>query len=177
MRYDDRHSGTSMPGQERGAVLMFSLIMLLLLTIIGVTAMQMTTLQERMAGGYRDRHLAFQGAEAALREGEDLLSRATVPDFSSNGADGFYQTGTAPDWSEFDSATTRLYADGDAGNEINDSLEEAPEYFIERLEYRGGVGNTLRPGPLDENDLFRVTARSTGATGQATVVLQVVYKR
>lgn len=55
---------------ERGAALLVALIMLLLITILGVSAMQTTTLEEKMAGNLRDRHVAFQAAEAALRAGE-----------------------------------------------------------------------------------------------------------
>jgi len=55
---------------QGGAALMFSLIFLLLLTIIGLTAMQSSTLQERMAGNTRDTNLAFQAAELGLRAGE-----------------------------------------------------------------------------------------------------------
>ena len=55
---------------QSGAVLPISLIMLLLLTLIGVTGSQMTGLEEKMAGNMRDRNIAFQAAEAALRDAE-----------------------------------------------------------------------------------------------------------
>ncbi|MCX7100437.1 MAG: PilX N-terminal domain-containing pilus assembly protein, partial [Methylobacter sp.] len=53
---------------QSGAVLIISLIMLLLLTLIGTTAMQTSTLEEKMAGNLRDRDIAFQAAESALRD-------------------------------------------------------------------------------------------------------------
>ncbi|AYC34322.1 hypothetical protein D3880_18995 [Pseudomonas cavernae] len=56
--------------KQRGAVLLVCLIMLLVLTVLGVTSMSGSTLQERMAGGARDYNVAFQAAEAALRVGE-----------------------------------------------------------------------------------------------------------
>ncbi|MCC5810795.1 MAG: hypothetical protein JJU06_10520 [Ectothiorhodospiraceae bacterium] len=59
--------------RQRGAALIISLMLLLIMTLIGVTAMQTSTLQERMAGNSRDRSLAFQSSEAALREGEDWV--------------------------------------------------------------------------------------------------------
>ncbi|PJI46436.1 MAG: pilus assembly protein PilX [Pseudomonas sp.] len=60
-----------MRGQaERGAVLLVSLVMLVLLTLIGLAGMRMVQLEERMAGNLRDRQMAFQAAEAALRAGE-----------------------------------------------------------------------------------------------------------
>ncbi len=70
------HIGNTAAAQA-GAVLVISLIFLLLMTIIGVTTMQTTTLQERMAGNTRDMNLALQSAESALRDGENWL--ATSP--------------------------------------------------------------------------------------------------
>lgn len=61
---------TPVPNQ-RGAVLIVALIMLLLLTIIGLSSMRGTSLQENMAGNMRDSNLALQASEAALRLGED----------------------------------------------------------------------------------------------------------
>lgn len=55
---------------QSGVVLAISLIMLLLLTLIGFSALQSTGLEEKMAGNMRDRNLAFQAAEAALRDAE-----------------------------------------------------------------------------------------------------------
>lgn len=55
---------------ECGAVLLVSLVMLLLLTLIGLAGMRLVQLEERMAGNLRDRQMAFQAAEAALRAGE-----------------------------------------------------------------------------------------------------------
>lgn len=59
---------------QRGAILVVALFMLLLLTIIGVSSMRGTALQESMAGSMRDSSLALQAAEAALRQGEDVVT-------------------------------------------------------------------------------------------------------
>ena len=61
-----RHHRTT-PARQRGAVLFISLIMLLLLTLIGITTMQVTLLQERMAGGFRVQHQAFETTEGTLK--------------------------------------------------------------------------------------------------------------
>ena len=53
--------------RQRGAVLIVSLMFLVILTMLGVTAMSGTTMEERMAGNTRDAGLALQAAEAALR--------------------------------------------------------------------------------------------------------------
>lgn len=59
--------------KQRGAVLIVALIMLLLLTIIGLSSMRGTVLQENMAGNMRDTNLALQASEAALRKGEQVV--------------------------------------------------------------------------------------------------------
>jgi Tfp pilus assembly protein PilX len=62
--------------KQRGAVLFISLIMLLLLTLIGITAMQVTLLQERMAGGFRIQHQAFEATEGLLKTTRGDLNTA-----------------------------------------------------------------------------------------------------
>jgi type IV pilus assembly protein PilX len=63
---------------QSGVVLLVSMIMLLLLTIIGITGMQTTGLEEKMAGNMRDHNVAFQAAETALRDAEhDILGLRT----------------------------------------------------------------------------------------------------
>lgn len=60
--------------QQRGVTLIVGLIFLVALTLLGVMAMKSAVLQERMAGGSRDHSLAFQAAEAALRDAKrDIL--------------------------------------------------------------------------------------------------------
>lgn len=55
---------------QSGVVLVISLIMLLALTLIGVTSSSVTGLQEKMAANSKDVNLAFQAAEATLRDVE-----------------------------------------------------------------------------------------------------------
>ena len=60
--------------EQRGATLAIVLIFLVLVTLIGVTAMTTTTLEEKMAGNLKDQNLAFQAAESALRDAKlDIL--------------------------------------------------------------------------------------------------------
>ena len=66
--------------RQRGAILFVSLIILLLMTILGVTAMSNVSMEERMAGNMRDGDMAVQAAEAALRSGEAwLIATVTEP--------------------------------------------------------------------------------------------------
>lgn len=54
---------------QRGAVLIVALIMLLLLTLVGLSGMRGTSLQENMASNLRESQVAYQAAEAALQMG------------------------------------------------------------------------------------------------------------
>lgn len=56
--------------RERGAVLVIALIMLLLLTMLGVSGMRNSTMEERMAGNLKEQYRALQVAEEALRLAE-----------------------------------------------------------------------------------------------------------
>ena len=56
------------PRRQHGAVLIVALLFLVILTMLGLTAMSGTTMEERMAGNTRDINVALQAAEAALRD-------------------------------------------------------------------------------------------------------------
>jgi len=60
--------------KQSGVALIISLVVLLLLTLITMTAMQVTSLEEKMAGNMKNRNIAFQSAESALREAETLIA-------------------------------------------------------------------------------------------------------
>lgn len=63
--------------QQTGAVLYVGLIMLVLLALIGITALQVAALQERMSANYQAGGMAFENAEAEARKKETNL-KSTV---------------------------------------------------------------------------------------------------
>lgn len=62
--------------RQSGAALYVSLIMLILMALIGVVAMQVATLQERMSANYATTNMAFQNAESVVRNSERGLRQA-----------------------------------------------------------------------------------------------------
>lgn len=64
---------------ERGATLAIALMMLLLMTIIAITAVSTSTLEEKMSANLKDQNVAFQAAETGLREGEQLVYSFLAP--------------------------------------------------------------------------------------------------
>ncbi|OGT19335.1 MAG: hypothetical protein A2V90_04305 [Gammaproteobacteria bacterium RBG_16_57_12] len=72
---------------QRGTALIMSLVILMILTILGVTAMGTATLEERMAGNTQELNKAFQAAESGLTQVLDTagsldLNVATTNDFT-----------------------------------------------------------------------------------------------
>ena len=105
MRSSRRFSRTSLPARrQEGVALFIALVVLLIITVLGISGLQTTTLEERMAASARDRDIAFQAAEAALAEGEVFVQGLAVTglaQFDSN-TNGFYRPrqGTDDDWWE-----------------------------------------------------------------------------
>ncbi|HEY5604647.1 MAG TPA: pilus assembly PilX N-terminal domain-containing protein [Gammaproteobacteria bacterium] len=52
--------------QQHGSVLVISLLILLVLTIIGVTALNSTVMEEKMASNFQTGHIAYQAAESSV---------------------------------------------------------------------------------------------------------------
>jgi len=59
--------------RQSGTALFISLILLLVLTVIGVTAARMQTVEERMAQNDDNHQLAMESSEAGLRQSEQAL--------------------------------------------------------------------------------------------------------
>lgn len=59
------------PRRQRGAVLIVSLVLLVILTLLGVSMMGTTKLEERMAANTQESTQAFQSAETGLSQGYD----------------------------------------------------------------------------------------------------------
>jgi len=167
------------PAAQRGATLAVTLVILLLLTLLGVSAMHNTTMEERMAGNSRDREMSFQAAEAALRAGERLLESVTLPAF--DGSDGLYTEsvpGTTPRWRTASTwgASSTSVIDYSYGSGI-DGIAAEPQYYLEEMPAAAEPGGSLEAGVPLASSYYRVTARAVGGTGAAVVILQSTYKR
>lgn len=162
---------------------MTSLLLLLVLTIIGVTAMQMTRLQERMAGGTRDLNLALQGAEAGLRNGEIMVQTEVArPDTCVATPCDVWELGVVEtpqyqdsEWWQANGIEFERNPAAPETGEIQD-LDRDPEFLVESL---GFVSDslTIGQGAPQGRDFYQVTARSTGGSGRANTVLRSTYAR
>ncbi len=165
---------------QRGAILVTSLLLLIVLTVLGVAMMRMTSMQERMAGNTRDLNVALQAAEAALRDGEDRLSPTRLPSkIRATNYPGcvFCEVNSSlpVDATQYDWTTAQEYAK--AGPQDMAGVAELPRYLIADLGY---VPDSQVQGFNDTatgRDFYQVTARSTGASGQANTILQTTFPR
>lgn len=150
---------------QTGVTLVVSLIILVSLTILGVTSMMSSRTEVSMAGNLRKAGIAFNAAEAGLRAGEAFINNSTSTTIYADPSIGLYNR-TDPSPSYGVSTTWDAYQL--AGTSLPDVAEQ-PKFIIHFLGDRsqnevaavniGGYGSG-QPGMTVSN--FKVTARGVG---------------
>lgn len=165
--------------RESGAVLIVGLIMVLLISIIGLSAIRSSNLQEAMAGNMRDRNIAFQAAESALVVGESIIDIYVAAPVCSGQATCYLRLVQDPKDSVIYMDDNKFNADDrDSGLKLT-GVETAPTYIIEEFTlFTPKDGSALEKGAgLTDLVPYRVTAKGTGMGTSSTVVLQSTYNR
>ena len=186
------------PARQQGAVLFVSLLLMLVMTLLTVAAMQTTTLEESMAANLKDRNLAFQAAESALRDAEQALQGNIQPQVQTNPAldpdtpfwiwnwGSLATTPPLPWWrgSTFDAAwwngTTSQSVATSTFNTINAAqlgLIQPPRFIVEywMFDPDSHVMTSGYNRRETGRDIHRVTSRGNGGTQNATVLLQSAF--
>jgi len=176
--------------KQQGAVLIVSMVMLILLTLIGITGVGTSSLEEKMASNARDKDLAFQAAEAALREGENFLNTVIVsPAAAFNGTtNGLYPTGAVATTlfdvsANWDNTNSLAYPDPNLNSVKLNAVTSQPRYIIEYLGEMGDTSDSLNISGYGESSglgsvtAARISARGTGGTDDAVVYLQSHFSR
>lgn len=163
---------------QSGVVLFVSLMLLLILSMIGVTVARMQTVEERMARNENNRQLATQAAEAALRNAEYMLLNApTVGTFSTD-ANGYYvvsqTTGSMIPGLDFSNPANVLAYNGPALNLVPAGPTQAPTIAIELVGFGAVPGDGLTPN--QEPATYRITVQGYDADSTPSVKLQEVYR-
>lgn len=135
-----------LPARQRGAVLYVALVFLVVLSLLGITGMQVSMLQERMASNYRATNIAFQRAESEARDKEADIE--TV--FKAGGMFVSNQERCDP---AFDPV----------GWAADQAAESDPEMIsrtrrIDRCTPGGSLGTGVRPESERTDQMFQVTA-------------------
>ncbi len=149
--------------------MVMALIFLLILTALGAWAAVNNTLQERMAGNTRNRDIAFQAAEAALKEAESTVATWRTLPFDGTSAGLLpYNPVTANDqnhwrndsqWTSYRSSTAS-----------NSQVASAARYVVQKLP---NTENPTNPGVFNVEN-FRITARAVGGDASAMVIVQSI---
>jgi type IV pilus assembly protein PilX len=171
--------------RNRGMALFISLVLLLVLTIIGVSAVQTSSLETRMARNEHDVLLAFQAAESALRDAEGFLETVTaINGFTAGGTNGLWNLpplGEPNRWDDADIWTGN--GSVEAPSSVGTVVAADPRYFIEHIasiereENAYQIDDPYSVTATDRIEIFRITALGVGGTANARVMLQTTYGR
>jgi hypothetical protein len=84
----EQHLVACVGRHERGTALIMSLVILMILTILGITAMSTASLEERMSGNTQESTRAFQAAESGLNEALNTAGALDLNKTDSTCGDG-----------------------------------------------------------------------------------------
>ena len=139
---------------QRGVTLIITLVMLVLITLVGVSSIRTSTMDEKMAGNSRDRDMAFQAAEAAVQlclaqlQTDPSAVTALTPAAAAN----------TPNW--------EVVANWSNANSVAKTVDTAGLASQPRCMYEAlgaGSGN------------YRVTGRAVGGSSLTEVILQATF--
>ncbi|MHB1587498.1 MAG: pilus assembly PilX family protein [Acidiferrobacteraceae bacterium] len=176
--------------------LFISLVFLVLLTLIGLTAMSTDSLEAAMANNNQDMNLAFQAAETALRDGETYVGSQLTPGsgFSATCTGGLYgglclpSTTTTPDW--LWNAGVALWGNPGSKTVIPittpttptfpavPGVYQQPEFIIEVLPNVPPTSGSLAVNTqyqASSGTAYRITAVGWGAKQSTNAMLQSIF--
>lgn len=148
--------------KQTGSALIISLLMLLVMTLLGITAMSTSTLEEKMAANDRNQKTSFMNAELSLANAEEdfVFSRTIRTDIQGDigTAAGYYDINANLDY--FDTANwnpgaTCITMPDDSCAIINIVSDEPP------LESGGGYGQASQANI--SHKIIQVSARNDGS--------------
>ncbi|HTS24156.1 MAG TPA: PilX N-terminal domain-containing pilus assembly protein [Casimicrobiaceae bacterium] len=175
---------------QGGMSLFPSMMFLLVLAMLGVAALNSTLLQEKMAGNTRDTNVAFQAAEAALRDAESDVALNITPGtvFSASCSTGLctppstWASPTSQDISKLvdwtDTGSRRVYG-SQTGVAALPDVAAQPLYVIEKLSGLpvgpGGSAGIGINAPPSGGAAYRLTVLATGVRAETHVILQSTF--
>ncbi|MFL9881354.1 PilX N-terminal domain-containing pilus assembly protein [Herbaspirillum rhizosphaerae] len=178
--------------RQSGASLLIALIMLIVVMLLGVTAARMSLMNEKSSRSDRDRQIAFEAAEAALRDAELDLSAGSAHSANVRGQmdafpalpgrchesgpfAGLCRAGNTPLWASFNMLAPTPWIDYGRYSAQHFPYGAAslaarpPRYLIELIT----VGKSAASASAVQR--LRVTAVGFGSRESTQVVLQSIY--
>ena len=191
------HPTMAPPAWRQGGMSLFpALMFLLVLSVIGVSALNSTLMQEKMVSNTKDLNIAFQAAEATLRDAEadvaknitggTVFTAACVHGLCTPPSQWTPPTSAdiskAIDWTN--TGLTRSYGAYSGAPALPDVAAQ-PQYVIEKLSVTASsqAGSSVGTGcgaPCSSTNAggttyYRLTALATGVRPETRVILQSTY--
>ncbi|XKH00085.1 hypothetical protein LG325_08165 [Marinobacter nauticus] len=173
--------------KQNGAALILSLLLLLVLTLLALSSMQGSVMQQRMVSGLTGGIQSLEIAESGLRDAEEVLETMSIPTVFNipaifDGTNGLYGSDdTPPDSLSYDWANSTDVRDADAIGGVT------PRYFIQHLgdavteeqldDIAIGSAGTQNGGSTAQAQAFRIVVWTGGESGEAQRVLEAHYVR
>jgi type IV pilus assembly protein PilX len=149
--------------RQGGLVLLMGLVFLLLLSLIGLSSMQLATAQQKVAGSLWHRNQSFQSAESGLRLGEASVRHAfSTPPLCQS------VIACAPPAEAFSVM-------GAGVNPVSGVAWASLEGGLYGMQYLGLSVGVVHLPPSAAAALYRVTA--VGLNGHSRTVLESLYAR
>ncbi len=180
-----RNPHVALPSTQRGVTLILALLILVMIMMYGIPAAMDSMQNERMTGNTRNRDLAFQAAEHAIKKAEAwffektstelaALAPATVTTCSPGNTDpdtadcvfpdGQCHANDAAYWQAYNWNANTVCVMTGLGNQLDTDLSAAqPRYVVERMP------------DVNSHPYYRITAWGVGKDSNATVILQTMY--
>lgn len=175
------HKQRISPSYESGAVLIVGLVMVLLISIVSLSAIRSSNLQEAMAGNMRDRNMAFQAAESALVVGEAIVNVLNPAPVCSGRASCFLRHAQLPQNSVIYLSDVAFDGLARESGLVLAGVETEPTFMIEELaKFKPADGSGQEQGgggSLTELVPYRISAKGTGLGANSSVILLTTYNR
>lgn len=156
---------------EKGFALITALLMLVILTLLGVSMMSGVSLQDKMAGNTREKTRAFDAAQAALVAAQNYLAGLTAAP-SGGVCSGTVSAPrvcsaallnpTSVPWVNGVDYTPTGMTISSSGGQF--TYAASPQYYIQDLSPAGSNPH-----------MYLITAQATGGNANAVAVVQSVY--
>ncbi len=168
---------------QQGAVLVSVMIYMLVLSMIGISSMRGTAMEERMASNQWEQSRAFQAAESALIDaGQWFLFQPNLIEASSDGTSGVWPTGATSnavangtfDWS----ANGLVYGTG-SGNSTSlfGDLYSPPRYVVEEAGFEPSDNDPDTLAKRTGVFYYSVSALGSGRSEGSRSVLQTTLEK
>ena len=174
---------------QQGVVLVIGLIMLAVMTLLAVTSMQSSGLQELMSSNIKDKMTAFEAAESAMRAAEEFLDSGVLNmgAFDDDRTDGLFANTFDEVWKEINWENESVEVNNvvviDGTEATQGGVRSLPRYVIQHIgpvvsdvDRKLNVDSSYQANAADVLvQMFKITARGTGGSDNTQVVLEAMY--